>query len=40
MQSTEPPDSLHLSVAGNVAYGDTIYPYLEAAVQAFESGAA
>ncbi len=35
-----PPDSLHLSVAGNVVYGDTIYPYLEAAVQAFESGAA
>jgi lysophospholipase L1-like esterase len=35
-----PPDSLHLSEAGNVVYGDTIYPYLEAAVQAFESGAA
>jgi len=35
-----PPDSLHLSVAGNVVYADAIYPHLESAVQAFESGAA
>jgi acyl-CoA thioesterase-1 len=35
-----PPDILHLSEAGNLVYGDTIYPYLESAVHSVESGAA
>jgi len=35
-----PPDSLHLSEAGHIIYGDTLYPYLEAAVNVTEAATA
>ncbi len=35
-----PPDSLHLSEAGHVLYGDTLYPYLDAAINISEAATA